>query len=169
MNLRQFPSLLLISLLPPITISFTGCTTVEETSCGNDSFFVSTTNNIISPNVISKTESSITYDFGNVITAKPIIKASGPAKAKIKYRTYSNAADAVESAFELPDLEHHERATDLMDRIIRVTATYESEFTRKFRFLDIELSNKVDILKAGGVPISSQASFPHQRGQPSKP
>ena len=158
-----------MSLLPSLTPSFTGCTTVEEIDCGDDSFYVSTTNGIILPNAVRKTDLSITCDFGVAITAKPIIKVSGPAKSKIKYRIYSDAADAVESDFELPDLEHHEQTTDLMNRIIRITATHESKFARKFRFLSIELSDQVYLLKAGGIPISSQASSPRQRRQPSRP
>lgn len=158
-----------MSLLPSLTPSFTGCTTAEEVDCGNDSFYVSTTNNIILPIAVSETDLSVTYDFGIAITAKPIIKVSGPAKAKIKYRIYSDAADAVESDFELPDLEHHEQATDLMNRIIRITATHESRFVRKFRFLSIELPDQVYILTAGGIPTSSRASSQCQRRQPSRP
>ena len=169
MNLQRLSFLTLISALVPVAIGFIGCTTVRQIDCGNDSFCSTTTGDMIVPNVVAKTEKTISYDFNKIIFAKPVIKVSGLAKAKIKYRIYSNAADAVESVFELPDIDPREQATDLMDSIARITATYESPYARKFRFLDIELSDEVDILRTGAIPISSEASSPHQQSQLSKP
>ena len=118
---------------------------------------------MILPTVVTQTETTLSCDFGRIIAAKPVIKVTGPSKAKIKYRTCSSAADAVESEFELPDLELHERATDLMERITRNTATHESKHVQNFRFLVIELSDNVDILRTGAVQTaSSGASCPHR-------
>ena len=162
----QLPLLILASTY--MVAVFTGCTSIKHISCKDDSFYITTTNNIILPKVVARTETTATYDFSQIIVAKPVIKVSGPAKAKIKYRTYSNAADAVESVFELPDLNPHEQATDLMDRIVLITAAHESKSVRKFRFLVVELSDNVDILRTWAVPSSSQASYPHQQARPSR-
>ena len=166
----KLPFTLLLSALYPMTAFFTGCTTVEQTECGYDSLCATTTGDTILPTVVTQTKMTLSCDFNGIITAKPVIKVTGPAKAKIKYRTYSSAADAVESEFELPDLELHERATDLMERTTRITATHESRDVQNVRFLDIELSDKVDILRIGAIqPVSSAASCPHRQAQPSKP
>ena len=148
------PFLLLLSALFTATTSFTGCTSVEQIECGYDSLYSTATGDIMPPTIVTQTETTLSCDFSKIITAKPVIKVTGPSKAKIKYRTYSNAADAVESEFELPDLELHERATDLMERITRITATHESKDIQNFRFLDIELSDNVDILRIGAKPAS---------------
>lgn len=161
----SFP--LLLSALFPMAAFLAGCTTVEQIECGYDSLCATAFDDMILPTVVTKTETTLSCDFDRIISAKPVIKVTGPAKAKIKYRTYSNAADAVESEFELPDLELHERATDLMERTTRITATHESRNVQNFRFLDIELSNNVDILRTGAIqPVSSEASCPHRQAQP---
>jgi hypothetical protein len=139
-------------------VPFSGCTSVKHIDCGYDSFCSTASGNTITPTVIARTQTTLSYDFHSIITAKPVIKVTGPAKAKIKYRTYSDAADAAESVFELPDLSCDNKGTDLMDRIVLITATHQSKHARKFRFLDIEMSNGVDILRTGGISISSQAS-----------
>ena len=165
----KLPFPLLLSALFSITAFFTGCTTVEQIECGYDSLCSTATGDVTLPTVVTQTETTLSCDFNRIIAAKPVIKVTGPSKAKIKYRTYSNAADAVESEFELPDLELHERATDLMERITRITATHESKDIQNFRFLDIELIDDVDILRIGAMEASSEASCPHRKAQPSKP
>lgn len=135
-----------------------GCTSVENIDCGDDTLVAEPAAGMILPKAVTRTGSTVSCDFGEVISACPVIEAKGPAKAAIKYRTYSNAADAAESVFELPNLSCDDKATDLMDRIVLITATHQSKYARKFRFLDIELSNGVDILRTGGISISSQAS-----------
>ena len=160
----QFP--LPILMLVFATASFFGCTNVQHIDCGYDSFCSTATGDMITPTVITRTQTTLSYDFNKIISAKPVIKVKGPAKAKIKYRTYSNAADTVESEFELPDLELHERSTDLMERITRITATHESKYILNFRFLDIELSDNVDILRTAAIKTaSSEASSPHRQAQ----
>ena len=151
-----------IAALSVIAAGVFGCTTVEDIDCGNDSFCHGQSSGMIAPRSVTRTDSALSCDFGEVITARPVVKVTGPAKSKIKYRTYSNAADAVESAFELPDLDCHEQATDIMDRLVLITATHEGKAARKFRFLDIELSDQVDILRTGGMSISSGASSPRR-------
>ena len=160
----RYSFLPLMALLTIVLTGVIGCVEIKENCYATESFCATTTGSLILPKAVTQTPTAITCDFGSIITAKPVIRVSGPAKAKIKYRTYSNAADAAESVFELPDLNHHERATDLMDRIVRITATHESKFVRNFRFLDIELSDRIDILKIGAmaIPSSSQASCPRQ-------
>ena len=165
----KLPFSLLLSALFSIAALLTGCTTVEQIECGYDSLCSTATDDMEAPTVVTRTKTTISCDFNRIIAAKPVIKVTGPAKAKIKYRTYSNAADAVKSEFELPDLELHERATDLMERTTRITATHESKHVRTFRFLDIELSDDVDILRTGARPASSEASCPHRQAQPSRP
>ncbi len=165
MNIRQPKFLMSILMLTLVAAPFSGCTNVKNIDCGYDSFCSTTTSDMIKPTVVTRTQTTISCDFNRIISAKPVIKVTGPAKAKIKYRIYSNAADAVESEFELPDLELHERSTDLMERITRITATHESKQIRNFRFLDIELSDNVSILRTGAVP-SSEASCSHRRAQP---
>lgn len=164
----SFP--LLLSALFPLATFFAGCTTVEQIECGYDSLCASASGDMTLPTVVTKTETTLSCDFNRIIAARPVIEVIGPAKAKIKYRTYSDTAGAVESEFELPDLELHERADDLMERITRITATHESKYIQNFRFLDIELSDDVDILRIGAIQtISSEASCPHRQAQPSKP
>lgn len=148
----SFP--LLLSALFLMAAFFAGCTTVEQIECGYDSLCATASDDMILPTVVTKTETTLSCDFSRIISSRPVIKVTGPAKAKIKYRTYSNAADAVESEFELPDLELHKRATDLMERVTRITATHESKDVQNFRFLDIELSDNVDILRIGAKPAS---------------
>ena len=148
------PFLLLLPALFTATASLTGCTSVEQIECGYDSLYATAPDDIVTPAVVTIAKTTLSCDFNRIIAAKPVIKVTGPAKAKIKYRTYSNAADAVESEFELPDLELHERATDLMERVTRITATHESKDVQNFRFLDIELSDNVDILRIGAKPAS---------------
>ena len=163
------PFLLLLSELLAASVSFTGCTSVEQIYCGYDSLCSTASGGMVAPTIVTRSEKTLSCDFGKIISARPVIKVTGPAKAKIKYRTYSNTVDAAESEFELPDLELHERATDLMERITRITATHESSVIQNFRFLDIELSNDVDILRTGANPTSSEASCPHRRDRPSRP
>lgn len=168
MNIRQLKFLLSILMLTFAVVPFFGCTNVMNINCGYDSFCSTTTSDMITPIVVTRSKTTLSCDFNRIITAKPVIKVTGPAKAKIKYRIYSNAADAVESEFELPDLELHERSTDLMERIIWITATHESKHIRSFRFLDIDLSDNVNILRIGAVAAqaSSEASCPHRQSQP---
>jgi len=166
----KLPFPLLLSVLFPMTAFITGCTTIEQIECGYDSLGATATDDMMLPTAVTKTETTLSCDFGRIIAAKPVIKVTGPAKAKIKYRTYSNAAGAVKSEFELPDLELHEQATDLMERTTRITATHESKYMQNFRFLDIELLDDVDILRIGAIQTSSsEASCPHRQAQPSKP
>lgn len=113
---------------------------------------------MIVPKTVTRSESAISCDFGEVIAARPVIEVKGRPKSRIKYRTYGNAADAVDSVFEIPDLSYREKATDLMERIVLITATHESETLRKFRYLDIELSGEADVLRTGGMPPSSAAA-----------
>ena len=171
MDIRQLKFILAILMLPLAAAPFSGCTSVEHIDCGYDSFCSTSTGYVIMPAVATRTRTTLSYDFKRIIAAKPVIKVTGPPKAKIKYSTYSSAADAVESEFELPDLELHERATDPMERIVRITATHESMHIRNFRFLDIELSDNVDILRTGAIQSlsSSGASCPRRQVQPSKP
>ena len=170
MNTRRLQFPLSILMLTLAVASFSGCTNVTHVDCGYDSFCSTATSDMITPTVVTRTKTTLSCDFNGIIAAKPVIKVTGPAKAKIKYRTYSSAADAVETEFELPDLELHERATDLMERITRITATHESKIAQNFRFLDIELSDDVDILRIGAIKtVSSEASCPHRQVQPSKP
>lgn len=171
MNKQQLRFLLSISTLALAATTFSGCTSVTNVDCGYDSFCPTAAGNLTMPTTITRTSTTLSCDFGKVIAARPLIEVTGPAKAKIKYRTYSSAAGAVESEFELPDLELHERVTDLMERTIRITATHESKHIQDFRFLDIELSSNVDILKTGAIQTTSSAedSCPHRQARPSKP
>ena len=172
MNMQQFKFLPSILMLTLSAAHFYGCTNAKYINCGYDSLCSTASGDVITPTVIARTKTTLSCDFHRIIAAKPVIKVTGPAKAKIKYRTYSNAADAVESEFELPDLELHERATDLMERITRITATHESKDVQNFRFLDIELSDDVDILRTGARAVqtaSSEASCPHRQARSSKP
>ena len=170
MNMQQLKFLPSILMLTLAAAPFYGCTNVKYINCGYDSLCSTASGDVITPTVIARTKTTLSCDFQRIIAAKPVIKVTGPAKAKIKYRTYSNAADAVESEFELPDLELHERATDLMERITLITATHESKNVQNFRFLDIELSDDVDILRTWArKTASSEASCPHRQDQPSKP
>ena len=156
MNLRPTPLSTLATAV--ITAIAVGCTTVEYTDGGDDTLRAEPAAGMILPKSVARTESTISCDFGEVVTAWPVIEVRAPAGSVIKYRTYSDAADAAESAFVLPELSRDERATDLMDRIVLITATHQAKHARKFRFLDIELSNGVDILRTGGMPSSSRAS-----------
>lgn len=149
-----------------MALSVAGCTTVEQSNCYDDSFCVEPTDGMILPTTVTSTDCAVRFDFGEVITARPVITVTGPAKAEIRYRTCGDAAGAVESAFKLPDLDYHEKASDIMDRLVMITATHESKEVRKFRFLDIELSKGVDILRTGGMPPSSQASSPRRTARP---
>lgn len=176
MKFRPISDLLSIPVLCAVAAGVAGCTTVENIDCGNGSFCAEPAGGMIFPEVVSKTGSTVSCDFGRVITARPVIRVTGPAKTEIKYRTCSNAADAAESAFELPDPGYHEQAGDLMGRIALITATYESTSVRKFRFLDIELPEATDILKVGARAVTCRndsstcrAASPHQQGQPSTP
>ena len=170
MNMQRLKILLSTLMLTLEVAPFSGCTSVKHIDCGYDSFCSTASGNTITPTVIARTQTTLSYDFHSIIAAKPVIKVTGPAKAKIKYRTYSSAADAVESEFELPDLELHERATDIMERITRITATHESKDVQNFRFLDIELLDDVDILRTWAIETaSSEASSPHRQARPSKP
>ena len=162
----------LLSIMMPViaAASFSGCTNVSHVDCGYDSFCSTATGDMIAPAAVTRTKTTFSCDFNRIISAKPVIKVTAPAKAKIKYRTYSSAADAVESEFELPELELHEQSTDLMERIALITVTHESKHIRNFRFLDIELSDDVDIIRTWAIePVSSEASFPHRQAQPSRP
>ena len=164
MNMQQLKFLPSILMLTLAAAPFYGCTNVKYINCGYDSLCSTASG------VIARTKTTLSCDFQRIIAAKPVIKVTGPAKAKIKYRTYSNAADAVESEFELPDLELHERATDLMERITLITATHESKNVQNFRFLDIELLDDVDILRTWAIQTaSSEASCSHRQARPSKP
>jgi len=170
MNMRQLKFLLPILMLTLAAAPFYGCTSVEHIDCGYDSFCSTASGDTITPTVIARSKTTLSCDFHRIIAARPVIKVTGPVKAKIKYRTYSNAADAVESEFELPDLELHERTTDLMERITRITATHESKDVQNFRFLDIELLDDVDILRTWAIQTaSSEASCSHRQARPSKP
>ena len=170
MDMQHILFLLPILMLTPAAASFSGCTSVTHVDCGYDSLCSTATGDMITPTVATRTRTTLSCDFGRIITAKPVIKVTGPAKAKIKYRTYSNAADTVESEFELPDLELHEQSTDLMERITTITATHESKHVHNFRFLDIELSDNVSILRTEAMQAaSSAASCPHRQAGSSKP
>jgi hypothetical protein len=158
MNVNPLPMPLSTLAIAVITAVAAGCTTVEYADGGDGTLLAEPAAGMILPKSVERTESTVSCDFGEVVTACPVIEAKGPAGTAIKYRTYSDAADAAESVFELPDLACDDKATDLMDRIVLVTATHQAKSARKFRFLDIELSNGVDILRTGGMPISSQAS-----------
>ena len=122
---------------------------------------------MIVPKTVARSGSKVSCDFGEVVAARPVIEVKGRPKSRIKYRTYGNAADAVDSVFEIPDLSYREKATDLMERIVLVTVTHESKTLRKFRYLDIEPSDGADVLRTGGIlPSSAAASSPHPRDRP---
>ena len=170
MNMRQLKFPLSTLVLTLATASFHGCTHVKDIDCGYDSFCSTATGETITPAIVTRSGTTLSCDFSRIISANPVIKVTGPAKAKIKYRTYSSAADAVDSEFELPDLEFHEQSTDLMERTTLITATHEAKETRSFRFLDIYPSDNVNILRTWAVqPASSEASCPHRQAQPSRP
>ena len=168
MKRLQFPPSILVLTLA--AASFHGCTGIQYDNCGYDSLCATAAGDAIAPAVVARTGTTLSCDFGGPVSARPVIKVNGPSKAKIKYRTYSNAADTVESEFELPDLDLHEKATDLMERITRITATHESRQVLNFRYLDIELSDDVDILRIEALrTVSSEASSPHRQSRSSKP
>ena len=161
-GLRRLPAAAAVRTLILTALSLGGCCHVETIDGGDDSLCAEPGDGMICPETVTRAGSVICCDFGRTITARPVIEAKGPVKSTIRYRTCSEAADAVESAFELPDPNYHEQASDLMDRIVLITATHESKSARKFRFLYVEPADGVDILRTGGMPVSSAAPSRHR-------